>query len=227
MTRTSLGLLLVASLSMGCDEDSANVPTSDIRLDVEATAGDRVAVILYERETTGRIALTGGDRLVAATDTVDEIVLKESPVATLYEADLANDLQSLSVELIREAHDSAKLSTPLSPEPAFDSPTSFSRADDAITITWSNPDPEARVVVFVDSCADIQIESPESKQSVDDEGSFTLPMSEVLAEAGGTSSDCASIQVIRIRDAEVDPALFAQTTMWARRVTNFEVTLTP
>lgn len=189
------GLVLLSTLT-ACTEDSADVETVDIRFEIEATLGDRIKTILYKKDLTTRIELSAGDRLVAKTDLVEEIPLPLSSAATLYEAELAEESKTLTIALERETKEGVDLPIALPAAPALTSPSSFSRADEEVTFTWSNRVAESFVTVFIRSCADIQVEFGGSQVPILDSGEFSVPMSDVLAEAG-SSADCAQVSIVR------------------------------
>lgn len=227
-SRWPLTLLILATLLAlaGCTEESANIDTGEIRFDVTATAGERVMVRLYEGDSnTTSIVLSAGDSLYMVADGGAERVLSDSSVAEVYEAELPEDVEEIVVGLRRDAHASVELSVDMPPHPSMTSPTSFSRSDEALKLTWSDPVPRAYVAAFIDRCSGFELEA-ETAEETADIGALTVPMSRVRAEVGG-DADCAVVELERQASAYSYSGVHQNSAIWAKRYTEIVVALNP
>lgn len=219
--------IVLALSAAGCeDTQSTELATADLRLDAYATAGHQIEVYVHRAETADLVELAGGDRLVATVDGKEMDVPYDGTIASVYRVDVPDDIGEVTLSLLRESGDDAAITVVVPPDPDITSATSFSRADEDLTVTWANPQPELFTTVFVDSCADIEIEIGGSKSVVKDEGSFTLPMSEVLAEAGSTA-DCATLHLLRRAHPASTGGFHPDSAFPGRRYSSFEIDLTP
>jgi hypothetical protein len=171
------------------------------------------------------IELTGGDTLVATTDSGDAVTLEpdDGVVMTYYVGEISSSATTVSIALNRGSGESASSTTAIPELADITSPMTVSRQDDEFELTWDNPDNDGFVCVFVNSCADIEIEPQETKTMVPDFGSHTLSVSEILAEG---SADCATIILERRFKGQADPALHSESFIRADRYQRFEISIT-
>lgn len=221
-------VLLLIVAAAGCTDDSADIDTRQIRAEISVTITESRGEVTAELEHAGTpdaVALSPGDLLVVKTD-LEELVMTRTSVSGHYEATLAAlDATAVSVSLTRESYDDATFSAPILPPAVIEGPVTASRSDEALVITWTNPSPRASVTAFVDSCADIKIGTSRQKSLQHDDGELSLPMSEVLAEAG-QGATCARIQLVRAHPAELEGLLYPGSRMWVDRYQRFDVSLT-
>lgn len=185
--RSCIAWLCTATLSLGligCPE-SADIATADMRAEVEFKIDDgeaKVEAKLYDgADGSFSIELSEGDRLFASADNHDAIQLEGD--TSIYRGTLPVDPGEVRVDLARDAGVEGFLAEQV-PDPAVLDTTTFSSSDDPITVTWSNPVDGGRVSIFVDTCATVSIETPETKESVSDTGSYTISRAELESEAG-------------------------------------------
>jgi hypothetical protein len=229
---SSASILCVLGLALaGCTADSSDVATSEIHAEITVDVSDTeglIDVTLFEGSGVNTsIDLSEGDRLSATTDSGAEIAFsKESGVFIHYKAAIAVDSREVTFKLERASGEVLLFPATLPPVAEIETALTFSRADDDLTLDWSNPVEGAQVTVFVDSCADIEIEPGESKTPIGDSGSFTLPMTEVEAEAG-SSADCAQLRLARRMIVQPLEGLHYESFLHTHRYQDLEVVLTP
>ncbi len=229
MTHHRLFLALPCLLALLACDESADLATGEIRAAIEIDVNHErgtLKVILHKEQETTRVPLSGGDQLRVTTDVGDDVVLVEG-AGSGYEALISPESRTVTVTLERPSQDNAQMTVDVA-EVADVENTTFSQRDEAITLTWTNPDEDTQVTVFVDSCALIELETREWKPTIPDTGSFTLTKAELEAEAGITP-DCARLELLRrhYRHAEEGELFHPFSFITARRYQNFEITLTP
>ena len=201
-------LLLAALTPLGCSNtDSAELGTGEIEaamhVDVSDDDGSKAWVALTEGFND--VILSEGDRLTGRTGNGEELTFELHDNFDFYETPLPDDVAELTIELHREAGESALDSVVVVPAPlGLDMPLdgqTISAADGDLVLTWNNPIDGAGVRHEVSACDSGGVGASVVGYA-DDVGSHVIPASALAGSEG-----CAHIIVYRMVDGTVDPAL--------------------
>lgn len=216
--------LALTLLLQGCSvTESENVRTAGISADIDVTSTtsdpdgqSRVKVTLRSGSgfTGTELELTGGDRLYVTVDG-DRTLLSPSSglFSTGYEAMVSSTSTHTEflISFEREEDTSAPSSTVMLPEPfEVDEPAqSHYRFDDEVRLTWS-PSGDGHIQLgYVFDCT---LKNGEYRvlsglhPLVDDDGSHTLKLGNLIPDGEDTMSYCgAEVVLKRTQDGQLDP----------------------
>jgi hypothetical protein len=226
-------LALVACESVESEAIRTDAMYADISVQADGSGSATVGATLRVGGVTSNtfVELAGGDQLSAKAGE-DSAVLSEQTFWEMhsYSADLPLDAQDTEyiITFDRTIDDSAPASSVTMPAPfdisGPDAGATFSRADDAITITWDAAEGGDDMIVEVDS--DCTVHETFAVQG--DPGTFTIEPGDLTAWDSMADSTCsAEISIQRRRAGELDPAYGEGGTIRAIQHRVIEVRIAP
>lgn len=237
MRKLVLPMGLLALSAIGCQPaDSSDVATHGIYADISVTAGDAGGSDVYTSLRVGGplsntyLELTGGDQLIAYTGSGFGISTSMNETNTLglisYHANFPGQVADtpFKVSFLRDTEVSAPDTEMTLPAPftitAPATNTTFSRASDPITVTWSGSgQPDPMTYSIIGGCIQSQFNDTISSDS----GTLTIPAGTILASTTGGGTCAVSIGILRARNGSLDPAYGEGGT--ARAYQNRNVTI--
>lgn len=219
---------------LGCDKDSSELATADIRLEMltSVAEGEDVGTVYVDLKEKGwesvDVLLSGGDTLSGVTDTgrtvgFDEIEGVLSKRGNGYFGAFPSDATRLTISFTRDSATSAPQNIAEFPPPAnLSVPTTVSRSDATMFFSWSNAEPGAVMWGAAQACSGDIDKYTELADA--DTGDWSIDVVDLVAVAD--VDDCARVSFVRQLDGTPDAALRADSEVLAQRYQHFDVTLT-
>jgi hypothetical protein len=221
---------LVSSAALfGCTREvtsSNNIKTPGIAAIIDVTAtSESLSTVVAELKIAGSssnafVNLDGEDKLTAtANETSKEMVVED--LAGVYEAEFPTGAANtkFTVALERgEGDESARGNSGNLPAPFDIGPTPDtkpSRANDEITLTWSTPDTDSKMVAeFQGSCIFL-----ETIDIVGDDGKLVIPKGTLESTGGDMPKECdINVTITRSRTGTADPVFDKESSFQLHQV---------
>lgn len=219
----TLGLLLPLSLGCGATASSTNIRTAGLvaLIDITAERPDQTVVsadmVVGGRHSNTHVVLEGGDQLIASCE--DEQHEMSSVGNGSYAARFARSDGEFVVGLVRDTDEGAPRSVGALPAPfeitSMFGDTPISRANDALTVTWTPAGTDASVSIELEGdcihSQDIEIGG--------DPGSYTLDPGKITAWKSQEKDSCnVALRVVQTKHGQPDPALGADSSVVLRQI---------
>jgi hypothetical protein len=218
-------LLLVACVLVGCPRYDAH-PTADLLANMSVEANGSGSSLVITQLKTGpiqssSIEMADGDSLVVQVGGNSYPIERHYAAGdtwyqTVIPVDTANVLYRIS--FLRDRDDEAPNSDVIMPPPlSITAPvpgTAFSRASQALTVTWDGAGAADPLTwQLKGDCILSKLD-----QQAADTGALTLPAGAIQPRVGMEGSTCtAALHLIRTRGGSVDPAYGLGGELWARQ----------